>query len=84
MKLFVITTTSESSDHYSYVIKHPKQPTDKELKAFMIRHSCDKDKSKGVLYEYITEVIEVSEDQAETIPKIPKEELAKWYTVGEK
>ena len=32
MKQFVLTTTSESSDHYIYFIEHPQMPTREELK----------------------------------------------------
>ncbi len=31
MKQFVITTTSESGDHYIYFIEHHKEPTVKQL-----------------------------------------------------
>lgn len=81
MRLFVLNTKSESSDTYEYRIKHPEPPTPEEIKAFMIKHSCDKE--EGVLYEHVESIVEIHEDIATTIPKISKKELAKWKTVGE-
>lgn len=66
MKLFVLCTKSESCDDYTYVIKHPKKPTDKELKLFLKHHACDKDDDE--VYEYIESITEVIESEALTIP----------------
>jgi hypothetical protein len=80
MKLFVITTKSESGDDYIYTIKHPKEPTEKELKAFLIEHSNDTEEGEDecTLFESIIEVHEVVEADALTIPKLSKKELDKW------
>ena len=76
MKLFVITTVSENNDHYIYLIKHDQYPTKDELKAFLIKNANDK--SDYTLYEWITEVVEISEADAMTIPKVSKKTLDKW------
>ena len=57
MKKFVITTTSESSDHYIYFLEHPTYPTDEELDLFLQEHASDKDED-GV-YEYVENVKEI-------------------------
>jgi len=76
MKLFVVNTSSESSDHYSYVIRHTEEPTADELKAFLIKHSCDKD--NFTLYESVENVIEVTEKNALIIPKVSQKILDEW------
>ena len=50
MKQFVLTTTSESGDHYIYFIEHSKKPTATQLKKFLKVHATDKD--DGNVYEY--------------------------------
>ena len=41
MKQFVLTTTSESSDHYIYFIQHPQIPTTEELQKFLVENGND-------------------------------------------
>lgn len=67
MPRFVVTTTSESGDHYIYVIDHTKKPTDKELKAFLKENATDKD--DDVVYEQVDTVHEIIESEVLTIPK---------------
>lgn len=67
MRKFVINTTSESSDHYTYFIKHPKEPTAAELKRFLEEHACDKDEDQ--VYEYVDSIEEIKEEEFLTIPK---------------
>jgi len=81
MKLFVIQTFSVSGDRYTYCIKHPQKPTEKELKAFLIEHSTDKD--GGFLFEDVVYTVEVSEDTALVIPSMSDEALDAW-TIAEK
>jgi hypothetical protein len=59
MKKFVITTTSESSDHYVYFVEHPKEPTDKELERFLEEHANDKDEDE--VYESVDSVDEIKD-----------------------
>lgn len=66
MRKFVITTTSESSDHYVYLVKHPKEPTDKELDRFLSKYANDKD--DDMVYETVDDVEEI-EGEFLTIPK---------------
>lgn len=60
MKQFVLTTTSESSDHYIYFIEHPEEPTREELKKFLNEQGTDVD-ADGVSYEYVDECIEIKD-----------------------
>lgn len=76
MKLFVVTTVSESGDRYQYIIKHPKKPNKNELKMLLIEHSIDK--NDFILYEHVSHVLEISEKDALSIPKIPRKLLNKW------
>lgn len=59
MKQFVVLTTSESSDHYTYLIEHPKKPTEEELERFLAEHANDIDEEDGEVYEQVDEVIEI-------------------------
>lgn len=61
MKFFVLTTTSESGDHYIYYIQHPKKPTLKELEKFLEKYASDKDEDQ--VYEYVDTIEEVGEYQ---------------------
>lgn len=86
MKVWVITTRSESGDHYIYVVKHPKKPTDAELKAFLIEHSRDKeegtcDTNAGTLYEVVQDIVEIRPQKALTISKLTKKQLNMWDTL---
>lgn len=60
MKTFVITTTSESSDHYVYVVRSKSKPSDKKLEKFLKEHSSDVDED-GTVYEHIDDVHEIDE-----------------------
>jgi hypothetical protein len=59
MKQFVITTSSESGDHYIYFVEHPKEPTDKELERFLEEHANDKDEDE--VYESVDNVEEIKD-----------------------
>ena len=65
MKKFVVTTTSESSDHYIYFIEHPTEPTSDELQRFLEEHGSDVD--DGTVYESVDDIKEIKNFQ-----KIPK------------
>jgi hypothetical protein len=62
MKYFVITTKSESSDSYSYLIKSQKTPTRKQIDKFLKKNANDIDED-GNCWEYFEELIDVSPDQ---------------------
>lgn len=57
MKKFVLTTTSESSDHYIYFIEHTQMPTREELKKFLIENGSDV--VDGYSYENIDMCVEI-------------------------
>lgn len=59
MKQFVLTTTSESSDHYIYFIEHPKEPTREELKKFLLENGSDV--YDGECYEDIDMCVEIKD-----------------------
>lgn len=59
MMKFVLTTTSESSDHYIYFIEHEKLPTTEELNNFLIEHGNDKE--EGYSYEGIDMCVEIKD-----------------------
>ena len=59
LRKFVLTTTSESSDHYVYFIEHPEMPTREELKKFLLEQGNDID--DGVSYENVDECIEIKD-----------------------
>jgi predicted RND superfamily exporter protein len=61
MKKFVITTTSESSDHYVYFIEHPKKPTHKQINEWLKENGTDIDEER--CYEEIDEIEEITEFQ---------------------
>lgn len=58
MKQFVLTTTSESSDHYIYFIEHPQMPTREELKKFLIENG---DVEDGYSYENVDMCVEIKD-----------------------
>lgn len=59
MKQFVLTTTSESSDHYIYFIEHPEKPTQQELQKFLVENGNDVE--DGESYENIDKCVEVKD-----------------------
>ncbi len=59
MKKFVLTTTSESSDHYIYFIEHTEIPTREELNKFLIENGNDVE--DGYSYEGIDKCVEIKE-----------------------
>jgi hypothetical protein len=58
MKQFVITTTSESGDHYTYFIEHPKEPTVKEMNTWLKTNGSDIDDDQ--CYEEIDDIVEIT------------------------
>lgn len=66
MKRFILTTTSESGDHYSYFIEHKKEPTGEELERFLQENASDIDDDK--LYESVDNIEEIPKEFL-TIPK---------------
>jgi hypothetical protein len=65
MRKFVVTTTSESSDHYIYFIEHPTEPTGDELERFLMAYGSDKDEDQT--YEEVQDIQEIKNFQ-----KIPR------------
>lgn len=59
MKQFVLTTTSESSDHYIYFIEHPEKPTQQELQKFLVEQGNDVE--DGESYENIEKCVEIKD-----------------------
>ena len=59
MKQFVLTTTSESSDHYIYFIEHPEMPTREELKKFLVEQGNDVE--DGYSYENVDKCVEIKD-----------------------
>lgn len=59
MKQFVLTTTSESSDHYIYFIEHPEKPTREELQKFLVEQGSDVE--DGYSYENVDECVEIKD-----------------------
>lgn len=76
MKKFVLITKSESSDEYTYFIKHSKKPNTKELELFLKEHACDKDEDE--VYENVVSIEEIEEDNFLTIPKNNMEKQDFW------
>lgn len=58
-KKFVLTTTSESSDHYIYFIQHPQMPTTEELQKFLVENGNDVE--DGESYENIDKCVEIKD-----------------------
>jgi len=58
MKQFVITTTSESGDHYMYFIEHDKKPTRAQIKQWLKKNGNDVDDDQ--CYEEIDEIEKVT------------------------
>lgn len=59
MKKFVLTTTSESSDHYIYFIENYETPTREELNKFLIENGNDVE--DGYSYEGIDKCVEIKD-----------------------
>lgn len=59
MKRFVLTTTSESSDHYIYFIEHPEKPTQEELEKFLVEQGNDT--YDGYSHENIDRCVEIKD-----------------------
>jgi hypothetical protein len=59
MKKFVLTTTSESSDHYIYFIEHPEKPTQEELEKFLVEQGSDT--YDGYSHENIDRCVEIKD-----------------------
>ena len=72
MKQFVINTTSESGDRYTYFVEHPKEPTDAELSRFLEENANDIDPDDGEVYESVEEVEEIK-----NFLKIPEKKKTK-------
>jgi len=68
MKKFIVQTVSESADQYTYFIKHPKKPNQKELNKFLKEHATDIDEN-GKLWEYVNEIKEIVDEDFLTIPQ---------------
>lgn len=66
MKQFVLLTTSESCDHYTYFIEHHKEPTSKEIERFLKKHAIDKDEEE--VYESCDYILEIKQEEFLTIP----------------
>ena len=58
-KKFVLTTTSESSDHYIYFIQHPQMPTTEELQKFLVENGNDVE--DGESYENVDMCVEIKD-----------------------
>ena len=61
MKQFLLTTTSESSDHYIYFIENPEKPTQEELEKFLNEKGSDT--YDGYSHENIDRCVEIKEFQ---------------------
>jgi hypothetical protein len=59
MKQFVLTTSSESSDHYIYFIEHTQLPTNEELNKFLVEQGNDTDGTDS--YENIDKCVEIKD-----------------------
>jgi len=59
IKRFVLTTTSESSDHYIYFIEHTEIPTREELNRFLVENGNDVE--DGYSYEGIDKCVEIKD-----------------------
>jgi len=60
MKKFVIITSSESSDQYTYFVESEEIPSEEQLDKFLLENANDKDDDE--VYEYVNEVIEIKEE----------------------
>jgi hypothetical protein len=69
MKRFVVNTTSESGDHYTYLLQHPHDPSSKELDKFLLAHANDRYADQ--VYESVDSVVEINDGKFLTIPNIP-------------
>jgi hypothetical protein len=67
VKKFIVTTTSDSSDHYIYLIGHPQKPTSEELVRFL--NKCGSDIYEGESCESVDDVFEMMDDKFLTIPE---------------
>jgi hypothetical protein len=66
MKKFILNTTSESGDDYTYFIKHSKKPSPKELLKFLKVNGSDKDDDE--VYENVQSITEIKEEEFLLIP----------------
>jgi len=55
MKKFVLITHSESGDDYTYLIEHPQEPTNEELRWFLQENACDQ--NEDTIYEHIQDIV---------------------------
>jgi len=62
MRKFVVTTISESGDHYMYFIKSKTVPTREELNSFLVKNGNDVG-DEDECYEGIDQVGEITEDK---------------------
>lgn len=65
MRQFVLTTTSESSDHYIHFIEHEEVPTRDEILTFLRTKGSDFDESQT--YESVDELVEITPEKFKTI-----------------
>ena len=66
MKYFILNTKSESGDNYTYFIEHPENPSNDELKRFLLINANDIE--DDYVYENIETLIEIPKTFL-TIPK---------------
>lgn len=66
MKKFVLITKSESSDYYTYLLKHHTKPTDAEIQKFLSVHAYDKD-DEGYVYEHEILLTEIKDSDFKPI-----------------
>lgn len=64
-KVFVLITSSESGDNYSYQIEHASQPTSEEIERFLLENGSDVE--DGECYEYQEMLIEIDADKFKSI-----------------
>lgn len=57
MKKFVLTTQSNSGDHYMYFIEHSEKPTPDQLYNWLLKNGNDIDGNN--CYEYPEMVVEI-------------------------
>ena len=67
MRKFVVTTTSESSDHYVYFIEHHIEPSREELERFLMVYGSDKDDERT--YENVQDIEEIKDFQKIPLPR---------------
>lgn len=60
LKQYSINTVSDSGDRYSYFIEHYKEPTLEELNEWLLVNAVDTDTERGICFEHVDEVIEIT------------------------